>query len=156
MLHSGGVLTQRSLPPSLLELINNLCKFSQSSSFPTSSTPLTKIMKLATICVNRLGQYELQSFALVLTGASHKALCVPSYVAECGGSGGEDGKAEEHEDEVTLLCPCWSSAMELSQINPGIKPLRLASFVETSAQSRLGSHHVRGGPHQRMIHFLGL
>lgn len=90
MLHSGGVLTQRSLLPSLLELINNLCKFSQSSSFPTSSTPLTKIMKLATICVNRLGQYELQSFALVLTGASHKALCVPSYVVAAEGKMGKE------------------------------------------------------------------
>lgn len=55
----------------------------------------------------------------------------------CGGSGGEDGRGEgkrggkEHGDEVTLLLdPCWSSAMELSQISPGIKPLRLARRQE--------------------------
>ena len=43
-----------------------------------------------------------------------------------GGKGGE-----EHRDEVTLLLdPFWSSAMELSQINPGIKPLRLVRRQE--------------------------
>ena len=50
-------------------------------------------------------------------------------VAAEGKMGEERGKkgGEEHRDEVTLLLgPCWSSAMELSQINPGIKPLRLA------------------------------
>lgn len=94
VIQTGGVLTLRSPPPSHPELINNLCKFSQSSSFPTSFTPLTKIMKPATICVNSLGERELHSFAPVLAGAGHKALCVPGFVAECGGSGGEDGEGE--------------------------------------------------------------
>lgn len=55
-----------------------------------------------------------------------------SVVAVEGKMGWERGKGRrEHEDEVTLLLdPCWSSAMELSQINPGMKSLRLARRQE--------------------------
>lgn len=44
---------------------------------------------------------------------------------------GDGGKGAGHRDEVTLLLgPCWSSAMELSLINQGVKPLRLARRQE--------------------------
>lgn len=56
-----------------------------------------------------------------------------NVVAVEGKMGKEREKREERNRGMKLpsyWTRCWSSAMELSQINPGIKPLRLARRQE--------------------------